>query len=104
MSDETKPKPALPYHLSLLSRLHRRREQPAHRAGRVSLAEDGRAGDEDFRARRGARGDVVPVNAAVNLDAGSQAALLDHAAQAPDLLDRCRDEPLAAEAGVDRHD
>src|SRR5256885_2357756 len=42
--------------------------------------------------------------AAVNLDADLKVRLLDHAAQAPDLLERCRDELLPAEAGVDGHD
>src|SRR5918993_187284 len=86
-----------------LNQLCRRVEQVAGGGGGVVLAEDGGAGDEDFGAGGGHRGDVVGADAAVNLDAHVEVALPDRSAQAPDLLDRGRDELLPAEAGVDRH-
>src|SRR5215212_1979525 len=87
-----------------LYQLCRRVEQVAGGGGGVVVAEDGRAGDEDFGAGGGHRADVVGADAAVHFDAHVEVALADGAAQAPDLLDRARDELLPAEARVDRHD
>src|ERR1044072_1182536 len=106
MSDEKKPSPSLSslitHHLSL-NQLCRRAEQPAHGRGRVGLAEDGRAGDENLGSGGRPAGDVLGADSAVYLYARREAALFNHAAQPSDLFERRRDELLPAEARVDRH-
>jgi hypothetical protein len=50
------------------------------------VAEDGRAGDEDFCAGRGDRRDVVAADAAVDLDADVEVPLPNRPAQASNLF------------------
>ena len=65
-------------------------------------------GDARARARASAHlGDLLDVgtrDAAVDLEADVEARVVDHLARLARLVERARDERLAAEAGVDRHE
>ena len=81
----------------------RRLQEPARRRFRIAFAEDGGACHQDFRPRLDQRADVAHIHAAVHLDLRLEAAVLDDAAQAADLVEGSRDELLPAEAGVHGH-
>src|SRR4249919_2722252 len=70
----------------------------------VGGAEDRAAGDEGVAAGIGRGANVVGLDAAVDLEPDVAPARLDAPAHLLDLLQRRRDEALAAEAGVDAHD
>src|SRR5512144_3234917 len=89
----------------------RHRDLRAHLAdGRrvIVRLEDRRAGDERVGAGARDRADVVDLHAAVDLEPDRAAGPLDRRvdldARLRDLLERMRDELLAAEARIDRHD
>ena len=73
----------------------------------VGLAEDGGAGDEGVRAGGGGLGDVGGFDAAVHFQCDTPSALrfvcVEQGAGLAQLGEGVRDEVLAAEAGVDRH-
>src|SRR3989442_11407119 len=62
------------------------------------------AGDQHGRARCGDACGVVRLDAAVDLQVGSEPALVEHGAERPYLVERALDELLAAEARTDAHD
>ena len=65
--------------------------------------EDRRAGDEDPRAGGHDPGDVVLIDAAVDLDRRRVAGRVEQRAHLADFGLAARDESLSAEARVDRH-
>ena len=73
------------------------------RAARRTV-EDGGASDEHVDARLGDLLDVVGLDAAVDLQRDVEAALGDQCPRLARLVERRRDERLAAEARVDRHE
>ena len=74
-------------------------ELAAHGLG-VALSENGGTYDEHVRARFLAGEDIVELDAAVNLDVQFRLELT----QGADLVEAVRDQALAAETGVHRHD
>ncbi len=70
----------------------------------AAVVEDGRAGDEEVRSGFDDFGDGVISDAAVDFDAVIQAHLGPQRGQMADFLHAARNEALAAEAWVDRHD
>ncbi len=73
--------------------------------GRVIFRfEDGRAGDDHVATGARDLGDVVDLDAAVDLDVDVEAAFAQLAAQIADLGQHAGDERLPAEARVHRHD
>src|SRR6185369_4959816 len=70
---------------------------------RVWRSENGRTGHDNFSPGRDHRLDVVPVDAAVDLDAHVQLPLVDQTSQTFYLVDRLPDKFLPAETRVNRH-
>src|SRR5580704_9787018 len=70
----------------------------------VLLAENSRTGNENVGARGFHVGDVVGLDAAVDLDVEREAAPLKLAANLAQLLERLRNEMLAAESRMHTHD
>ena len=71
----------------------------------IRRAEDRRAGDDDARAGRDDAADVLVIDAAVDLRRAPRfAGAVEQRAHLPDLRLAARNERLAAEAGVHRHD
>ena len=70
----------------------------------VRGTENGVAGHEYVGACFTQAGGVFYGDAAVQLDMGREAAVVDHAAEVADLLTGVGDEFLAAEAWIDAHD
>jgi len=76
---------------------------PGDDFGVVGSAKDRRAGHEGIGAGGGDGGDVVGLDATVDFQPNRLAASIDHRAHPAQLVQRGRNEGLAAEAGVDRH-
>src|SRR5918995_4141794 len=81
----------------MLSRALASLEDPAHLVGGVAF-EDGRAGDEDLRARFDHERSGLGRDTPVYFDGNTR-----HQLQSPDLLDHLGDEILASETRVDAH-
>src|SRR5207344_2543237 len=77
--------------------------QLTYLALRVARAEDRRAGDERVRSRLPHGADRLAADAAIHLQRGVAAGLLEHQPSAANLVDRMRDELLPAKPRVHRH-
>src|SRR6187401_507778 len=71
---------------------------------RVAMAEDRLSGHDDARAGPNDVGNVAGVDATVDFDRRLRAGRAEHLAHPAHLVQAVRNERLAAEAGVDRHD
>ncbi len=78
--------------------------QATDHGGVVGLLEDRRAGDEDVDAAARSLGDVVGLDAAIDLDVDVVAVAIDFHSERGGFLEHLGDEGLAAEARVHRHE
>src|SRR5262245_8999356 len=78
--------------------------QLARRALGIRRAEDGRTGDDEPRAGRDYARDILVIDAAVDFDGRTAPCAVEQRAHVLKLRLAARDESLAAEPRVDRHD